>query len=95
MARVIEFTVDAQRLEEDESEEGSDGKGRLTPTLKNAPICGVKPRSRTVLVVATASVASGQIGNGKGARPGDESGLAANREKPLNGKNPRRGCGMQ
>lgn len=95
MARVTGFTVDAQRLEEEESEEGSDGKGRLTPTLKNASICGAKPRSRSVLVVATASVASGQSGNDMGARPGDESGLAANREKPLNGRNPGRGCGMQ
>jgi hypothetical protein len=95
MARVTEFTVDAQRLEEDESEEGSDGKGRLTPTLKNASICGVTPRSRSGPVVATASAASGQFSNGMGARLGDESGLAANREKPLNGTNPRRGCGMQ
>jgi hypothetical protein len=40
MARVTEFTVDAQSLEEDEAEEGSDGKGRLTPTLKHASIRG-------------------------------------------------------
>jgi hypothetical protein len=33
MARVTGLTVEAQRLEEDEAEEGSDGKGRLTPTF--------------------------------------------------------------
>jgi hypothetical protein len=33
MARVTEFTVEAQSLEEDESEEGSDREGRLTPTF--------------------------------------------------------------
>jgi hypothetical protein len=47
MARVTEFTAEAQSLEEDESEEGSDGRGRLTPTLKNASIRGAKPRSRS------------------------------------------------
>jgi hypothetical protein len=34
MARVTGLTVEAKRLEEDEAEEGSDGKGRLTPTFE-------------------------------------------------------------
>jgi len=36
-----------------------------------------------------------RVDNDTGARPDDESGTAAKREKPLNGANPGRGSGMQ
>lgn len=69
-----------------EAEEGSDREGGLITrpggTLRFAEEGpGVDPSGRGSRFTSV----SGRNGNGKGARPDDESGTAARREKPLNG----------